>query len=25
LESTVDTMYNYDNFDVDRLWAKGFV
>jgi hypothetical protein len=25
LESTVDTMYNYDSFDVDRLWSKGFV
>jgi hypothetical protein len=25
LESTVDTMYNYDSFDVYRLWSKGFV
>jgi hypothetical protein len=25
LEGTVDTMYDYDSFDVDRLWSKGFV
>jgi hypothetical protein len=25
LESTVDTMYNYNSFDADRLWSKGFV
>jgi hypothetical protein len=25
LEGSIDTMYNYNGFDADRLWNKGFV